>query len=77
MLYSKFIFGDFKGRNTHDKQIHPYGAFVEPLGPTPKSEMDWISNLRMSQARLVTKMEDDASLNIPVSTAHVYLLGVP
>ena len=63
MLYSKFIFGSFKGKSTREKQIHPYGAFVDPLGSTPKSELDWISKLRMNQARLVSKMEDDASLN--------------
>ena len=63
MLYSKFIFGDFKGKSSNKKQIHPYGAFVDPLGSTPKSELDWISKLRMNQARLVSKMEDDSSLN--------------
>ena len=64
MLYSRFIFGDFKGKSSNEKQIHPYGAFVDPLGSTPKSELDWISKLRMNQARLVSKMEDDASLNM-------------
>ena len=64
MLYSKFIFGSFKGKSTREKQIHPYRAFVDPLGSTPKSELDWIGKLRMNQARLVTKMEDDKSLHM-------------
>ena len=63
MLYTKFIFGDFKGKSTKDRQLHPYGAFVEPLGPTPNSELAWMSKLRIDQARLVSKIED-ASLNM-------------
>ena len=63
MLYSRFIFGDFKGKPGKGKEIHPYRAFVDPLGPNPKSELSWISKLRMDQARLISKMEDDASLN--------------
>ena len=63
MMYSRFIFGDFKGKSTKDRQIHPYRAFVDPLGSKPKTELAWMSKLRIDQARLVSKMENDASLN--------------
>ena len=63
MLYSKFIYGSFKGKSSKDKQIHPYGAFVDPLGSTPKLGLDWMGKLRINQACLVSKMEDDASLH--------------
>ena len=64
MIYSRFIFGDFKGKSTKDKQFYLYRAFVDPLGSKPETKLAWMSKLRINQARLVSKMENGASLNM-------------
>ena len=63
MMYSRFIFGNFKGKSTKDRQLHPYRAFEGPLGSAPNNEFAWMIKLRMQQTKLVAKMSD-ASLNM-------------
>ena len=66
-MYSRFIFGNFKGQNVKNKELHNYGAFVDPFLSTnaEASEMAWMTKLRINQARLISKQEHDFS-NTPV-----------
>ena len=62
-MYSRFTFGNFKGKNTKDKHLHPYGVFEGPLGSAPNDEFAWMTKLRLQQTKLVAKMSD-ASLHM-------------
>ena len=62
-MYSRFIFGDFKGKSTKERHIHAYGAFEGPLGSNPNDEFGWMSKLRIDQTRLVSKKNEE-SLNM-------------
>ena len=73
MMYSRFLFGDFKEKSTRDKLIHPYGKFVDPLGSNPHSELAWMSKLRINKAKMVSKEEDDASIHSSCTTTCVGL----
>ena len=62
-MYSRFIFGNFKGQDIKNKELHKYGAFVDPF-PSKNgeaSEMAWMTKLRINQARLISKQEDNLS----------------
>ena len=62
-MYSRFIFDDFKGKDMKGKEFHKYGAFVDPcpLKNVEASEMAWMTKLRINQARLISKQEDNSS----------------
>ena len=57
-MYSRFIFSNFKGKTTKDKQLHSYRAFEGPLGSAPNDEFAWMTKLRIQQTQLVAKMSD-------------------
>ena len=61
MMYSRFVFGNFKGKTTKERQLNPYRVFKGPLGSAPNDEFAWMTKLRIQQTKLVAKM-DDASL---------------
>ena len=62
-MYSRFIFGDFKGKDMKGKELQKFGAFVDsfPSKSTELSESAWLSKLRINQALLKSKQEHDSS----------------
>ena len=57
-MYSKFMFGNFKGKDLKNKELHPYEAFVDPLvsAESQQTEFTWLTKLRINQAYLALKL---------------------
>ena len=60
MMYTRFIFGDFKKKLNKNRHLHPYGVFKGPLGSSLKDEFGWMSKLHIQQTRLTSKLTDES-----------------
>ena len=59
-MYTRFVFGKTGDKNCKDQEVHPYGLFLDPLSPVDGnlSELKWKTNLKIDQARLISKNKD-------------------
>ena len=59
-MYTQFVFGKTGDKDRKDQEIHAYGLFLDPLSPVDGnlSELKWKTNLKIDQARLISKSKD-------------------
>ena len=78
-MYSRFIYGNFKGKDIKNKEPHQYGAFVDPFPSEniKNSELAWMSKFRLNQARLISKQEDSSSHMVALVPRSSYTLPPP
>ena len=72
-MYSKFIFQKIDGKNSKNKEIHPYRVFFDPLtlDDGDLSELRWMSKLKIDQACLVAKSEDPILDSFSTMKVHI------
>ena len=70
MMYTRFVFGKTGDKRCKDQEVHPYGLFLDPLSPVDGnlSELKWKTNLKIDQARLISKNKDAT-----VNTTFMYI----
>ena len=62
MMYTRFVFGKASRDQRKNQELHEYGVFMDPLSPKDGdlNELRWKSQLKVDQARLVSKAKDSS-----------------